>query len=254
MADREGTREGDGGRAIWVVGATGRLGSAIAARLQADGYLLAISARSEKGLEEAAAGLEQGGGSVLPVAGDLTDSEWQVQAAAEVGGWLDARGAQLGGLVFAAGVPSRTAAWDSGPEAFGESWLVKVHAPLAITGICRERLEAAGGAVVLTAGVGREVLPRHFVGGMTNACVAYAVRSVGRELAASGIRVNALAPGVNEVENPERLPPEMVGAIAMGRLGRPGEQAAAVSFLLSSDASYVTGATLLVDGGLSRAV
>jgi NAD(P)-dependent dehydrogenase (short-subunit alcohol dehydrogenase family) len=74
------------------------------------------------------------------------------------------------------------------------------------------------------------------------------------ELALAGIRVNAVAPGVTETaasrtyvdEDPDRDRQ----AIAMGRRGRPEEQAGAILFLLSELSSYITGQTLLVDGGL----
>ncbi len=84
------------------------------------------------------------------------------------------------------------------------------------------------------------------------AIVALTRRAAG-ELAAHGVTVNAVAPAANDGPLARALPPEqlaeMVSAIPVGRLGRPEEVAALVSFLASDDAGYVTGATLDVNGG-----
>jgi len=97
--------------------------------------------------------------------------------------------------------------------------------------------------------------PFHIAYGTAKAAVVAATRTLGVELAPYGIRVNAVAPGVTETaasatyveEDPERDR----AAIAMGRRGTPLEQAGAIMFLLSDLAGYVTGQTLLVDGGLN---
>lgn len=79
-------------------------------------------------------------------------------------------------------------------------------------------------------------------------------RSTARELAAQGITVNAVSPGLVETamtaDLPETRRAKMLAAIPLRRFGRPEEVAAAVAFLCSSDAAYITGATLHVDGGL----
>ena len=100
--------------------------------------------------------------------------------------------------------------------------------------------------------------PFHIAYGTAKAAVVAMTRTMAVELALDGIRVNAVAPGVTETaasatyvdEDPERDRT----AIAMGRRGTPEEQAGAILFLLSDLSSYVTGQTLLVDGGLNLQV
>ena len=80
-------------------------------------------------------------------------------------------------------------------------------------------------------------------------------KSVAREIGSRGITVNVVAPGFIETDMTEQLgadvAEEVVRRVALGRLGKPEEIAAAVGYLASDDAAYVTGQTLVVDGGLA---
>jgi len=79
-------------------------------------------------------------------------------------------------------------------------------------------------------------------------------KSVAKEMATRGITVNLVAPGFIETDMtavlPEKIKERLLGEIPLGRMGQPQEVAAAVSFLASEDASYITGHTLHVNGGL----
>lgn len=75
-------------------------------------------------------------------------------------------------------------------------------------------------------------------------------RTVAREMARKGVTCNAVTPGVIATDMTAGLDGDLAGAIPAGRVGRPDEVAAAVSFLVSDEAAYVNGATLSVDGGL----
>ena len=80
-------------------------------------------------------------------------------------------------------------------------------------------------------------------------------KSLAKEVASRNIRVNAVAPGYIETDMTRALPAlqreELQKSIPMGRTGRPEEVAAAIAFLASDDAAYITGQTLIVDGGLA---
>lgn len=112
------------------------------------------------------------------------------------------------------------------------------------------------GSIVSVSSIsGINTAPFHIAYGTAKAAIVAATRTMAVELAAAGIRVNAVAPGVTETAasatyvdaDPERDR----RAIAMGRRGTPDEQAGAILFLLSDLSAYVTGQTLLVDGGLN---
>jgi len=102
---------------------------------------------------------------------------------------------------------------------------------------------------------GMNTAPFHIGYGTAKAAVAAMTRTMALELALDNIRVNAVAPGVTETAASRTYVDDDPGrdrqAIAMGRRGRPEEQAGAILFLLSDLSSYITGQTLLVDGGLN---
>jgi NAD(P)-dependent dehydrogenase (short-subunit alcohol dehydrogenase family) len=85
------------------------------------------------------------------------------------------------------------------------------------------------------------------------AALGMLTRSLALELAADGIRVNAVAPGAIATER-NREADEIKDEIPLGRPGDPDEVAALVSYVVSDEASYVTGASLLIDGGLEQQV
>jgi NAD(P)-dependent dehydrogenase (short-subunit alcohol dehydrogenase family) len=101
---------------------------------------------------------------------------------------------------------------------------------------------------------GMNTAPFHIAYGTAKAAIVSMTRTMALELAAAGIRVNAVASGVTETAASRTYVDEDRGrdrqAIAMGRRGRPEEQAGAIVFLLSDLSNYITGQTLLVAGGL----
>ena len=122
-------------------------------------------------------------------------------------------------------------------------------------------LEGGGGSVINMASVASFVgFPRDAAYCASKGAVLMLTRQLAIEYSKYGIRVNAICPGfidtpqlqyyVKEQENPEVAFAEVVSLHPIGRVGKPGEVAAAAAFLASDDASFITGASLVVDGGL----
>jgi 3-oxoacyl-[acyl-carrier protein] reductase len=219
--------------------------------------------------------LVTGGGSGIgaATARRLADDGWHVDVAdvrpPEGGHYLDAadeRGWQdlieglwpLDALVACAGIRDRADLVDMTVDQFDR--LLAIHVRGGFIGIreTSRRWLADGrrGAVVSMASVNAT----HAVAGQAHyvaakAAVAGLTRAAAVELAASGIRINAIAPGLirtpmteERFADPEQLE-WMLARVPMRRNGEPNEIAGAVAFLLSDDASYITGVTLPVDGG-----
>ncbi|MHB8595614.1 MAG: 3-oxoacyl-ACP reductase FabG [Ktedonobacteraceae bacterium] len=164
----------------------------------------------------------------------------------------------LDGLVLNAGI-TRDGILAMMPE---ENWDVVVatnlkgifnYARASIYGMIRQR----AGRVICVSSVsgGRIGVAGQTNYGATKAAQVGFVKSLAKEVAPYGITVNAVAPGFIETEIwqaiPEAKRASLLNGIPLGRLGQPEEVAAAIRFLLSEDASYITGSVLEIDGGLS---
>ncbi|MEQ9463669.1 MAG: SDR family oxidoreductase [Haliea sp.] len=162
----------------------------------------------------------------------------------------------IGGLVHAAGMVLEMPVADTAVEAWDRLMNVNLRALLLATQALLPDLEQTGhGAVVgigsINATLGNGLIPAYSAskGGMISL-----VRSLADDLGPRGIRINVVSPG--QIRTPMLQPavaalPEgtFERRILLGRLGEPGEVASAVAFLLSAEASYITAAELVVDGG-----
>jgi 2-hydroxycyclohexanecarboxyl-CoA dehydrogenase len=241
------------GKVALVTGGAGGIGAATASRLAAEGARVAVCDLDGAAARELAADL---GGAALEL--DVRSPESIVAAVA-------ATEEQLGPidvLVNNAGVAGELFFTQTPTEVWDQMLAVNLRGVLAVThAVLPGMHERGAGAIVNVASeAGRVGSQLAVVYSTTKAGVIGFTKALARESARFGVRVNAVAPGPIDTqmvrradalgEIGERMVQGMIDSTAMKRLGEPDEVAAAIAYLASDEASYVTGETIGVSGGL----
>ena len=241
------------GKVAVVTGASRGIGLAIAQRLVDEGAQVCVTARKQEALDAAVAGLQETrAGSAIAVAGSADDVEHQKQAVART---LEEFG-RIDLLVNNTGInPTYGPLMQLDPHVARK--IVEVNCLAALSWV--QHVHAAwlgenGGAVVNVASVaGLRPAPGIAFYGATKAMLIHLTEELAVELGPT-VRVNAVAPAVVKTRFATALyegrEEEVAAAYPLRRLGVPEDVAGAVAYLGSSDAAWVTGQTLTVDGGL----
>ncbi|MGO9253015.1 MAG: SDR family NAD(P)-dependent oxidoreductase [Mycobacterium sp.] len=233
-------------RVALVTGAAGGQGWAITQRLRERGF--SVAACDLRTDELAAKVCELGDDEVLGIDLDVTSpAQWAAAVERVV-----ERFGSLSTLVNNAGVLHRASLADETAEGFESAWRVNcLGAFLGIQATLGQLRAADNAAIVNTCSTGAiRPFPRHAAYGSSKWALRGLTQSAAAELAPSGIRVNAVFPGpiaTPMLDDATQL--RLAASSAFGRIGQPREVADAVAFLVSEEASFITGSELMVDGG-----
>lgn len=241
-------------RVALVTGASRGIGAAIARELSSDGYAVAINyARSADLAEGLAEEIVASGGSAYAVQADVADADAVTSMFATVTDQLgpvsvliNNAGITEDGLLLRMGVDQ----WDRVLSTNLRSVYLCTKAAL------KPMLRARAGRIISVSSIsGISGNPGQSNYAASKAGIIGFTKSIAKEVGSRGITVNAVAPGFIATDMTEALGEAVTegvtGQISLGRLGQPNEVASVVRYLASDDASYITGQTIVVDGGLA---
>ena len=256
------------GKVALVAGASKGLGFAVASALAAEGALVSISSRDEKAIADAAARIQrETGGRVMSAAVDVRSVDaidrW-VQSTADRFGGIDALMTNSGGPPAGAAIAFDDTAWQDAAELllFSVVRMVRVTVP-------HMKTRGGGAFLMSTSSSVKEPNPILGLSTVLRASVAALAKTLSIELAPLNIRVNQIVPGRIDTDRVRELDQfsatrqgidagqakaKSTGTIPLGRYGEPEEFGRVGAFLLSPAASYMTGATVQVDGGAIKSI
>lgn len=239
------------GKVAIVTGASGGIGRAIAQMFAAQGAALVLTARDQQKLDPLAGSIRGNGGRAFVVAGDVGHSDTHERC-------VEAAVREFGGLDIAINNAGTVGAIQPLAEISPEHWqdVLTTNLTAAYLGARSQipaMLSRGGGSIVFTSSfVGTSVgLPGMTAYGASKAGLMGLVKGITADYATQGIRANALLPGgVDTAMAGDESQREWAARLhAMKRIARPEEIASSALFLASSMASFITGASLFVDGG-----
>ena len=235
---------------VLITGGTSGMGLAGAKRIVSEGGTVIVTGLNQARISEAQGALGDGGHVIANDAADPGSVAKLAEAAGAAGGldglWLNAGYAALG-------TPEETDA-----DAFDRMMAANVRGPVLQLAALSPHLNVGASVVVTSSSSTYEGAAATSLYAATKGALVAMARSWATALAPRGIRVNVVVPGPIDTNFRHFLPDEakrgfedfVIAQVPLGRAGTPGEAAAVALFLLSDDASYVTGSQYAVDGGL----
>jgi NAD(P)-dependent dehydrogenase (short-subunit alcohol dehydrogenase family) len=262
IQDREGAKEMDtdfAEKLVLVTGATSGIGRACALRFAASGARIAAVGRNEDALTNLSKEVGEAGGKALLLQADLSraeEAERVVDETIEHAGGIDV-------LINAAGHIATGSIEDTSLEAWDKMLNINLRAAFYLTQKAAPSLiERRGNVVNVSSVTGARAFPGLLAYCVSKAGVDQLTRCAALELAAKGVRVNAVNPGVvvTEIHRRGGMTDEQYDSFLerskqthpLGRVGQPKEIAELVFFLASDRASWITGATYSIDGGRAQ--
>jgi NAD(P)-dependent dehydrogenase (short-subunit alcohol dehydrogenase family) len=247
------------GKTAIITGALGGQGVVAVERFLAEGANVVASDRTTVPTGKVADRCANGAAGCVYVGGDVCDEAMQTRIVATA---LDRFG-RIDVLFNNHGIILGKPFLDTLPEELDAVWVVNVRATYLLSQrVAREMVKTGGGSIVHNASIGGVVAFHDMTAyGAAKAAVAHLARAMAADLVGHGIRVNAICPGAIDTQMPRNFIGDhpdreaIFQAIAdkhlMKRMGRPEEPVNLALFLASDEASYMTGAVIPVDGGLS---
>ncbi|MBR0755095.1 SDR family oxidoreductase [Bradyrhizobium jicamae] len=255
------------GKVVLITGGSKGIGLACARAFGREGARVAIVSRSQGNLDKAQGALREDGIAVACFAADLSvasDAEKMVAAVEEQVGPLAA-------LVNSAGGAKRVTPTELTPDKWRTAMDAKFFSYMNVIDFALPRMVARrAGAIVNIVGTGGKIAsPIHLPGGAANAALMLASAGLAAAWGQAGVRINVINPGATLTDrvqmsldaesrltgkSPEELLRQNQARIPLGRYANPEEVADAALYLASARASYVTGASLTMDGGLTPLV
>jgi len=253
-----------------VCGASAGLGRAAAAALAREGASIVVCSRDKKRIAEAAAGMRRTaakGAEVVPMVADMSNADdigRLVRATVKRFGRVDILVSNAGGPPVAAFPDLSDEAWERGTQL---TLMSTVRCIRAVIPYMKKR--GWGRIVTITSIAARQPINDLVISSSIRPGLLGLTKVLGNQYSADGICINAVAPGFILTDRQKEIGAarakakgitfeeylkESAREIPLGRLGRPEELADVIAFLCSERASYVTGTTITVDGGLARGI